>query len=373
MSIKSKISSILWMILIILKIMKCDAHPFSNNQESNDPSRCMEFEVNEIDAITFLNNGSRLIVIDNDYWLLNINRKELPTLQTKRPIIDLIAPIWRPSLETILQTLKIIDSNRSEIDLAENNQFRIDAAVNIEMKVENGRCVPTNQLLIYSTLPNNNGPLITVHENNYVYSSQNLLDFDLLKAAKSVDFTKNINGMTYFNNMTIIFQGKYFTTIRCVKDKWIEVLHKEIDQVFPKAMIDPDSVDMSSPNNEIQYDNTYVLLFYRQQYLACSVLGDAPCEGPYSVMTELFNADHFCYTIEVNDRYMIFFLAILIIIVAILAIKFMISRVFKKPVNIGEKQHVSYASLKTGNDNNATNVIGIDSESKQLSTTNGKS
>lgn len=40
-------------------------------------------------------------------------------------------------------------------------------------------------------------------------------------------------------------------------------------------MIDPDSVDMSSPNNEIQYDNTYVLLFYRQQYLACSVLGDA--------------------------------------------------------------------------------------------------
>lgn len=132
--------------------MKCDAHPFSDNQESNDPSRCMEFEVNEIDAITFLNNGSRLIVIDNDYWLLNINRKELPTLQTKRPIIDLIAPIWRPSLETILQTLKIIDSNRSEIDLAENNQFRIDAAVNIEMKVENGQCVPTNQLLIYSTV-----------------------------------------------------------------------------------------------------------------------------------------------------------------------------------------------------------------------------
>lgn len=76
-------------------------------------------------------------------------------------------------------------------------------------------------------------------------------------------------------NTKINVLGKYFTTIRCVNGEWSEIFHKEIDQAFPKAMIDPDSVDMSSSNNEIQYDNTYVLLFYRQQYLACSVLGDS--------------------------------------------------------------------------------------------------
>ncbi|KAH7644732.1 hypothetical protein HUG17_0270 [Dermatophagoides farinae] len=362
------------MTIIICKVHSFDNNNNNNDQQSNDPKRCMEFEVNEIDAITYMNNGSRLIIIDNDFWMLNDNLKELPTIQTKRSIIDLISTKWQPRLETILQKLQTIDSNRSEIDLAENNQFRIDAAVNIKLKAENGRCVPTNQLLIYSTLPNNNGPLITVHENDHIYSSSNLSEFDILRAVKSVDFTKNINGMTYFNNMTIIFQGKYFTTIRCVNGEWSEIFHKEIDQAFPKAMIDPDSVDMSSSNNEIQYDNTYVLLFYRQQYLACSVLGDSPCEGPYNVMSELFNVDHLCFNLEDNDRYMIVLSVFAIIALVILSIIAMtLYGFFKKPVNMNEKQHVSYSSLKTGNDNNTTTATGIGSESKPMSTTNGKS
>ncbi|OTF80864.1 hypothetical protein BLA29_012930, partial [Euroglyphus maynei] len=115
----------------MLKIIKCDdAHEQPQQQQSNDPSRCMEFEVNEINAITYLNNGTRFIVIGNDYWLLNIDRKELPTIQNKRPIIDLISTEWRPRLEKLLQTIETVDTetNRSEIDLAENNQFRIDAA-----------------------------------------------------------------------------------------------------------------------------------------------------------------------------------------------------------------------------------------------------
>ena len=82
-------------------------------------------------------------------------------------------------------------------------------------------------------------------------------------------------------------------------------------------------------------------------------------------MSELFNVDHLCFNLEDNDRYMIVLSVFAIIALVILSIIAMtLYGFFKKPVNMNEKQHVSYASLKTGNDNNATNVIGIDSESK---------
>lgn len=53
--------------------------------------------------------------------------------------------------------------------------------------------------------------MVTIYENDILYSTTNLSHVDIFQAARSVDWSRKIDGIAFWKEMTIIFQGKAFT------------------------------------------------------------------------------------------------------------------------------------------------------------------
>lgn len=101
--------------------------------QSDSQERCIDFELNKIDAITSLSNGSLFVVHNRQYWILKPN--QIPSLANGRPVA------------------KLINTGTSSANALKSETVAeptIDAAVNVRIAAVNGTCVPTSQVLLYS-------------------------------------------------------------------------------------------------------------------------------------------------------------------------------------------------------------------------------
>ena len=181
----SPISSILITVATFLLFLAAlvNSKPTENAAED----RCIDFELNKIDAITSLANGSLFMVNNDQYWVLKPN--QVPSQFSARPVSRLF----------------VTENDKGNI-FQQGEKLTIDAAVNVRVKAQNGACVPANQIFLYSW-SNTNRSLVTVYENDVLFSTTNISHVDIFRSAKSVDWTRKIDGLAFWQNMTIIFQG----------------------------------------------------------------------------------------------------------------------------------------------------------------------
>jgi len=289
-----------------------------------------------------------------------------------------------PSLKTARQVSRLFFTNSEEIssDSAKPPVPTIEAAVNLRIKAHEGACVPADQTILYSWSPHNKS-LVSVFENSILYTTSNISHVGVFGAAKSVNWTRKIDGVTFWQNMTIIFQGNSFISLKCFNGEWREVVHKEIANVFPgvahRAL---DSVLIRNIDADQMADLATVYMFFGHEYYECSVTGNDPCEGPYSLMSEFFNVDHYCLdsTIgraESQRRFLvtglIFASIILFALIVVLAMLYFTLKpehftyFVNRKMNRDNRDNLSYEALKLQNDGNTAGQV----ETKSV--TNGKS
>ncbi|KAJ6215623.1 hypothetical protein RDWZM_010123 [Blomia tropicalis] len=330
---------------------------------TNPTDRCIDFELDRIDAITTMTNGSMLLISRGNFWLLHEN--QVPSMEYARSISSLVSVSDQP-------ITKLVDPDSL-------------AATNIGVDVQDGVCKPTRQrLLLYSwTSPNRS--MISIFQDDVLLNKPNITELELFRSAKSIDWSQPIDGMAYWQNLTIIFQNGSFISVRCVNGHWKQVVHKAIGDVFPGLPIDQTLDSVFIRQSQDQMDAATVYMFYGNQFYECSVTGNDACEGPYNLMSEFFNVNHFCADsqlgrAESTRRMIIALLIVLIILISSCIIGSILYFCFKpehftylvngKIRSNYNRDHLSYESLKR-NENPPTQQQSNSVECKSV--TNGKS
>lgn len=94
--------------------------------------RCIDFELNKVDALTTLANGSIFLVHSQQYWVLGA--REVPSLATGRPISKLIGGV----------------GSSGAAGSRDSPSPTIEAAVTVRVRAQGGQCLPANQILLVS-------------------------------------------------------------------------------------------------------------------------------------------------------------------------------------------------------------------------------
>lgn len=142
--------------------------------------------------------------------------------------------------------------------------------------------------------------MVTIYEDDLLYSTTNLSHVDIFRSAKSVDWSRKIDGLAFWKEMTIIFQGinfvfdysslhifcfkndtgNSFISIQCKNGRWVEIVHKSIDGTFPRitsrsltssSVVDSVVVRKNSPTAD--EDQATVVMFYGHEFFECSITG----------------------------------------------------------------------------------------------------
>lgn len=285
--------------LLIWTVLLGDASPVDSTTAASD--RCIDFELNKVDALTTLANGSIFLVHSRQYWVLK--QGEVPSLASGRPISKLIGGI---------------DETGND-----EGQTTIEAAVTVRVKAENGQCVPANQILLVSWTASNRS-VVTIYENDVLYSTTNLSHVDIFQAARSVDWSRKIDGIAFWKEMTIIFQGDSFISIQCKAGRWVEILHKGIGETFPRITrkTPMDSVVVRKMSPTADESQATVVIFYGHEFFECSITGSDACEGPYSLMSDFFGVHQYCSDSTVGRAISSrrFFTALLLIVLILFSV-----------------------------------------------------
>lgn len=350
---------LLWLATVLVT-------PNPTSEKLSLENRCIDFELNKIDAVTYLSNGSLFMVSNGHYWILKKN--EIPLLATARPVSKLILTDSTSNSQSSLE--------------AKSPELTIEAAVNVRMKQQDGQCVSADQTILYSWSPVNRS-MVTVFEKDVLYTTPNITSIDFFRAAKSVNWTQKIDGITAWQNMTIIFQGNSFISLKCSHGQWQQVIHKKIAEVFPGVVrqSSPDSVFIRNTEDE-GLSSAILFLFFGHEFYECPVTGSDPCEGPYSLMSEFFNVDHYCPDskvgrAETNKRFLTAIILVIVVLFSLCVVGLILYFTLKpehftyfvngKLRSNYNRDNLSYEALKLQNE--AAAASGVECKS----VTNGKS
>lgn len=123
----------IWSLLFCCLTTTCLVLGLPTSEKTVAEDRCIDFELNKVNAITNLANGSLFLVSGSQYWVLA--PKEVPSLKTARQVSRLF---FTSESENISE------------EAAKPPVPSIEAAVNLRIKAHEGACVPADQTILYS-------------------------------------------------------------------------------------------------------------------------------------------------------------------------------------------------------------------------------
>lgn len=123
----------LLLLTAVLLAFTLSVLPVTGSPVADASDRCIDFELNKVDALTTLANGSIFLVHNQQYWVLAAG--EVPSLDTARPISKLIGEVGGDKVQA-------------------RETPTIEAAVTVRVKAQGRQCVPANQILLVSWVSN---------------------------------------------------------------------------------------------------------------------------------------------------------------------------------------------------------------------------
>ncbi|CAG2165730.1 unnamed protein product [Oppiella nova] len=117
-------------------------------------------------------------------------------------------------------------------------------------------------------------------------------DVDVLNAAKSVNWSQPIDAFGFFEDIFVIFQGNFYTSIKCENGEWAEVRHLNIPTSFSGIQGPIDSANFIRTGAPI--DDASLYMFKSENFFICPVFGNEPCNGPLSIVDDFFMFDEEC-------------------------------------------------------------------------------